>query len=106
MASFGCPMAFRPNNQALTANTEILTESGVVRFIQVTGPEQGPYICTATNEVGSVTATAVLKIQGTPKQELVKACLIIVALGKAAAGTQETRYNTVFQVQVALQHCK
>lgn len=47
----------------MTANTEVL-DNGVIRFMHVTGPEQGSYICTATNDVGSVTSTAVINIEG------------------------------------------
>lgn len=48
----------------MTANTEVVEESGVIRFLQATGQEQGAYICTATNEAGVTTATAVIKVQG------------------------------------------
>ena len=36
----------------------------MIRFNGVTGSEQGQYVCTGTNEVGSVTVTANLLIQG------------------------------------------
>jgi hypothetical protein len=39
-------------------------ENGVVMFKGVTGEEAGGYICTATNDMGSVSATATLIIQG------------------------------------------
>ncbi|VDI13303.1 heparan sulfate proteoglycan 2 (perlecan) [Mytilus galloprovincialis] len=42
-------------------------ENGVIMFKGVTGEEAGGYICTATNEMGSVTATATLIIQGPPR---------------------------------------
>ena len=42
-----------------------MNENGVIRFMGATGEEAGGYICTATNPMGSVTATATLTIQGT-----------------------------------------
>ncbi|KAK2193775.1 hypothetical protein NP493_5g02050 [Ridgeia piscesae] len=56
----------RANNERMTDNTEVL-DNGVIRFMHVTGPEQGSYVCTATNDIGSVTATAVLTIAGLPR---------------------------------------
>jgi len=56
-------LACRANNERMTDNTEVL-DNGVIRFMHVTGPEQGSYVCTATNDIGSVTATAVLTIAG------------------------------------------
>lgn len=41
-----------------------MEENGVIRFNGVSGPEAGGYICTATNAVGTVTATATLNIVG------------------------------------------
>lgn len=54
----------RANNERFTSSTEVMTENGVLRFLGVTGEEAGSYICTATNPMGSVTATATLRIQG------------------------------------------
>lgn len=48
----------------MTSNTEVFDANGVIRFNSVTGPEQGSYVCSATNEVGTVTATAMLTIKG------------------------------------------
>ena len=39
-------------------------DNGVLMFERVTGDEQGSYICTATNAVGTVTLTASLVVQG------------------------------------------
>ena len=55
---------FRANNAEFSQNTEIMEENGVIRFNGVSGPEAGGYICTATNAVGTVTATATLTIAG------------------------------------------
>ncbi|CAH1774180.1 unnamed protein product, partial [Owenia fusiformis] len=57
----------RSGGQAMTDNTVIHDDNGVIQFNQVTGSEQGPYTCTATNDVGTVTATASLVVQGLPK---------------------------------------
>ena len=40
-------------------------DNGVIMFKQVTQAEQGGYICTAENEMGSTTATATLFVEGT-----------------------------------------
>ena len=61
------------NNEALTLNTEVTEANGVIRFTGVTDEEQGAYICTATNAVGSVTATATLTVAG---GILIQLCLI------------------------------
>jgi hypothetical protein len=37
---------------------------GVLRFNSITSAEQGEYMCSATNDVGTVTATASLKVEG------------------------------------------
>ena len=58
------PLSFRGNNEEFSGSTEVNENNGVLRFNQVTGEEQGQYICTATNEVGSITATATLEIAG------------------------------------------
>ncbi|XP_050723887.1 basement membrane-specific heparan sulfate proteoglycan core protein-like isoform X5 [Eriocheir sinensis] len=55
----------RSDGQPFTANTETLS-GGVLRFNQVRGDEEGIYMCTAENDAGSVTSTAVLEIQSLP----------------------------------------
>lgn len=47
-----------------TQTTEVTDENGVIMFKRVTGDEQGGYICTATNAMGTVTATVNLRIEG------------------------------------------
>ncbi|XP_025082607.1 basement membrane-specific heparan sulfate proteoglycan core protein-like isoform X8 [Pomacea canaliculata] len=49
-----------------TQTTEVTDENGVIMFKRVTGDEQGGYICTATNAMGTVTATVNLRIEGPP----------------------------------------
>ncbi|XP_060586623.1 basement membrane-specific heparan sulfate proteoglycan core protein-like isoform X4 [Ruditapes philippinarum] len=41
-------------------------DNGVIMFKQVSQAEQGGYICTAENEMGSTTATATLIVEGPP----------------------------------------
>ncbi|XP_069115040.1 basement membrane-specific heparan sulfate proteoglycan core protein-like isoform X2 [Argopecten irradians] len=57
----------RAGGEALITETTELMENGVIMFKQVTGSEAGEYICTATNDMGSVSGTAVLIIQGPPR---------------------------------------
>lgn len=37
---------------------------GLIRFNEITTEEQGEYMCSATNEVGTVTETASLRVEG------------------------------------------
>uniref|UniRef100_A0A1B6EDX6 Basement membrane-specific heparan sulfate proteoglycan core protein n=1 Tax=Clastoptera arizonana TaxID=38151 RepID=A0A1B6EDX6_9HEMI len=56
----------RPDNKQLpTRNIEILPD-GVLRFNSVTRDEEGQYMCTAENVVGSRTAVATLEVQSYP----------------------------------------
>ena len=54
----------RANNEPYTRNTDVTENSGAIRFFQVTGAEQGSYICTGTSSAGTVSATATLRVQG------------------------------------------
>ena len=54
----------RANGEDFTSNTEVFTDNRVIRFTGATGAEQGAYICTATNEAGTVSMTATLVVQG------------------------------------------
>ncbi|KAL3861185.1 hypothetical protein ACJMK2_007245 [Sinanodonta woodiana] len=49
----------------LTEHTQVM-ENGVIMFKGTTQQEQGSYICTATNDIGTTTATATLIVQGPP----------------------------------------
>lgn len=54
----------RVGDEPFTSTTDIMEENGVIMFKGVTGDEQGSYVCTATNAMGTVTATAILRIEG------------------------------------------
>lgn len=54
---------FRAGGQPIVSTIDT-TDNGVIKFKDVTGKESGGYICTASNEMGSVTATATLRITG------------------------------------------
>ena len=56
----------RAGGEPMTSTIDTM-ENGVVMFKGVTGEEAGGYICTATNDMGSVSATATLIIQGPPR---------------------------------------
>ncbi|XP_043237332.1 basement membrane-specific heparan sulfate proteoglycan core protein-like isoform X3 [Amphibalanus amphitrite] len=55
----------RADRRPLPTTAETL-DGGVIRFIRVTGDEEGEYICTATNLAGTTTATATLNIESPP----------------------------------------
>lgn len=54
---------YRAGNEPF-ANTTEIQQNGVISFRSVTGAEAGAYVCTATNSMGSSTATATLTIRG------------------------------------------
>ena len=39
-------------------------DNGVIMFKQTTSAEQGSYMCTATNDMGTISATASLIVEG------------------------------------------
>lgn len=55
---------YRAGGKPFTSTTEVMDGNGVIMFKQVTGEEQGSYICTATNAVGTVSLTISLRISG------------------------------------------
>ena len=55
----------RGGSERFTSNTDVNTENGVITFNEITGDEQGTYICTATNAMGSISATASIVVTGT-----------------------------------------
>ena len=74
----------------MTPNTEITIDNGVIQFNQITGAEQGTYICTATNSMGSVTLSAALLIQGNHLTSPSDTCNIIIG------DTQRKFINNIF----------
>ncbi|XP_053212731.1 basement membrane-specific heparan sulfate proteoglycan core protein-like isoform X3 [Panonychus citri] len=52
----------RADNSPFTTTTETI-EGGVIRFLQVTGPEEGVYKCTAENIAGRVEHEVTLRIE-------------------------------------------
>ncbi|KAK3104524.1 hypothetical protein FSP39_004009 [Pinctada imbricata] len=57
----------RAGGEALVRETTEIMDNGVLMFKSVTGQEAGAYVCTVSNDLGSVTATATLVIQGPPR---------------------------------------
>lgn len=47
----------------MTSHAQVV-ENGVIRFNGVSSEDQGGYICSATNAVGTITATATLLVTG------------------------------------------
>lgn len=47
----------------MTSHAQVV-ENGVIRFTGVSSEDQGGYICSATNAVGTITATATLLVTG------------------------------------------
>ncbi|XP_071052422.1 basement membrane-specific heparan sulfate proteoglycan core protein isoform X15 [Onthophagus taurus] len=56
----------RPYGQPLGRNVEQL-HSGVLRFSSISESESGEYICSATNDVGHVTAKATIQVSTLPR---------------------------------------
>ena len=54
----------RVDKRPFTETTRKL-DYGVLQFVDVTGSEEGQYICTATNSAGTSTVTVELNIRGT-----------------------------------------
>lgn len=57
---------YRAGGESFERATTEIKPNGVLMFTRVTGEEQGSYICTATNSMGSISASATLLIAGTP----------------------------------------
>ncbi|KAK3801367.1 hypothetical protein RRG08_059069 [Elysia crispata] len=56
----------RPGGRPFTSNTEVRQSSGVLVFNGITAEEQGEYVCSATNQMGTVTATVSVRVEGPP----------------------------------------
>jgi hypothetical protein len=54
----------RANNERLTHNTQVDESNGVIQFNGITEEEQGDYVCTAVNSAGTVTALAIVRVEG------------------------------------------
>ncbi|CAL1546871.1 unnamed protein product [Lymnaea stagnalis] len=59
-----------------------IKENGVLMFNSLTVEDQGEYICTAVNELGTVSATASLRVEGPPTIEIKPGKNIIVVTGQ------------------------
>ncbi|XP_065222037.1 basement membrane-specific heparan sulfate proteoglycan core protein isoform X4 [Planococcus citri] len=72
----------RTNNQQLSSHVETL-DGGVLRFSRITEEDEGQYICTASNLVGSVTSVATLELISPPIITLNPRGPYIVPLGQS-----------------------
>nr|XP_022341960.1 basement membrane-specific heparan sulfate proteoglycan core protein-like isoform X4 [Crassostrea virginica] len=57
----------RAGGESFVSETTEVKQGGVLMFTRVTGEEQGSYTCTASNSVGTVSASATLLIAGPPR---------------------------------------
>ncbi|KAK6966048.1 basement membrane-specific heparan sulfate proteoglycan core protein, partial [Biomphalaria glabrata] len=71
----------RAGGLPLTERTKV-EQNGVLMFRDLTQREQGEYICTSENVVGSVSATASLRVQGAPVIEITPGTTITVEEGR------------------------
>lgn len=73
---------YRAGGESFERATTEIKPDGVLMFTRVTGEEQGSYICTATNSMGSVSASATLLIAGTSQcSHCVHYSLIVICFG-------------------------
>ncbi|KAL6957331.1 Basement membrane-specific heparan sulfate proteoglycan core protein, partial [Sarracenia purpurea var. burkii] len=70
-----------PIIQPLSSHVEVL-EGGVLRFTRITEEDDGQYICTAQNLVGTVTAIATLEVTSAPVVTLNPRSPYIVPIGQ------------------------
>ena len=54
----------RVGNTAMDPDKVEVMDNGVIMFKQTTSAEQGSYMCTATNDMGTISATASLIVEG------------------------------------------
>ncbi|GAB6018614.1 hypothetical protein CHUAL_000299 [Chamberlinius hualienensis] len=71
----------REDRRTISSNVEIIN-GGIIRFNSVTANEQGRYICTANNSVGTVTGVANLIIQGLPEITISPSSPYTVSVGQ------------------------
>lgn len=73
---------YRAGGESFERATTEIKPNGVLMFTRVTGEEQGSYICTATNSMGSISASATLLIAGMPHLSLcVRYSLKVICFG-------------------------
>ncbi|BFZ23346.1 hypothetical protein BsWGS_26385 [Bradybaena similaris] len=60
----------RAGGRKFSTNTVVDQSAGVIRFTSITPEDQGEYMCSATNQVGTITATASLRVAGPPIIEI------------------------------------
>ena len=72
---------YRVGGLALTDKTEVM-DNGVIMFKEATQTEQGSYICTATNDMGTITATVTLIVQGPPTITLQPSQTVYALIGE------------------------
>ncbi|XP_078697736.1 basement membrane-specific heparan sulfate proteoglycan core protein-like isoform X9 [Branchiostoma floridae x Branchiostoma belcheri] len=70
----------RAGNEQFTERTDV--RDGVLTIRDVTPAEQGAYVCTANNTVGSIQATANIRVQGYPRVTISPAGPVSVGLGE------------------------
>ncbi|XP_012944719.1 basement membrane-specific heparan sulfate proteoglycan core protein [Aplysia californica] len=72
----------RAGGREFTSRTEVKPENGVLMFSSLTSAEQGEYMCSATNEVGTITATASLRVEGPPVIDITPGTRITTIVGE------------------------
>ncbi|KAL5013502.1 hypothetical protein ScPMuIL_007772 [Solemya velum] len=71
----------RAGGEAFTSTTDVM-ENGVLMFHAVTGEEMGGYVCSATNDLGTISETATLIIQGPPTITIQPSKVIYAIVGE------------------------
>ena len=54
---------FRVGGEPMSSHVQVM-DNGVLRFTGVSSEDQGGYVCSAINVVGTITATATLIVTG------------------------------------------
>ncbi|CAG5123328.1 unnamed protein product, partial [Candidula unifasciata] len=72
----------RAGGRPFSSRTEVKADMGVIRFNSIGPEEQGEYMCSAANEIGTVTATASLRVEGPPIIEITPSKQIISLVGE------------------------
>ena len=57
-------ISYRVGNVPMDPEKVEIMDNGVIMFKQITSAQQGSYLCTATNDMGTITATASLIVEG------------------------------------------